>query len=353
MDDLNVMVTGVGAPGTKGTVYSLKNNYDKRKIKLMGADIDGDAVGKYFMGSFYKVPKPSGKDFMDKIFEICKKEKIDFILPQVTNELETFSKNKKKFEKIGVKVAVSDYENLKIANNKFLITKIAKEIGIGVPKFKLVKSLEELEGVLPSFGYPEKPVVVKPPVSRGMRGLRIIDETGNRFNSWAEEKPTGIYITKNEFKSIFDKNFPELMVSEYLPGNEYSVDVLADKGNPIVVIPRKRLQIRSGITFRGVTEKHQKIIEYSRLLTEKLKLSYAFGFQFKLDGNGEPKLLECNPRIQGTMVVATLSGANIIYSAIKILLGEKIPKFDVRWDTKFLRYWGGVSIVNGEVLEEL
>ena len=353
MGDLNVMVTGAGAPGIKGTIYSLKNNYDKRKIKLIGTDIKNDLIGKYLVESFYKIPKPSEKEFLNRILEICEKENVNFILPQVTDELEIFSENKKKFEKNGVKVAVSDCENLKIANNKFLLTKVAQEIGVGAPKFEIIKSLKEFEEVLPSFDYPQKPVVIKPPVSRGMRGLRIIDETKSKYDFFMEEKPTGVFITKNELNNIFSEKFPELLVSEYMPGEEYSVDILADNGNPLVIIPRKRLEIRSGITFKGVTEKHEKIIEYSKLLTEKLKLSYAFGFQFKLDKNNEPKLLECNPRIQGTMVMATLSGANIIYSVLKLLLGEEIPRFDIKWNMKFIRYWGGISVFNDKFLEEI
>ena len=44
-----------------------------------------------------------------------------------------------------------------------------------------------------------------------------------------------------------------------------------------------------------------------------MDLRYAFGFQFIGD-----KLLECNPRVQGTMIASTYAGCNIIYSAVKM-----------------------------------
>ena len=69
--------------------------------------------------------------------------------------------------------------------------------------------------------------------------------------------------------------------------------------------------------------------------------------------NGKLRLLECNPRIQGTMVIATFAGANIIYSTLKLLLGELIPRFNIKWNTKILRYWGGISVVNGKMVEKL
>ena len=354
MDDVNVIVTGAGAPGIIGTIYSLRNNYDKRKIKLVGTDIKDGVIGKYLMNSFHVVPKPNEREFIDKFLEICKREDIDVILPQVTNELEVFSRNKSRFEKIGVKVGVSNHDGLRIANNKFLLTRLAERIACSVPKFTLVKSLDEFEDVLPSLGYPEKPVAIKPPVSRGMRGLRIIEENKDKFDLWINEKPTGVYLTKKEFENIFeDKEFPELMVMEYLPGEEYTVDALAMNGKPFVIIPRKRLQIRSGITFQGITEEHEKIIKYSNTLIKELKLSYAFGFQFKLDENDEPKLLECNPRIQGTMVMATFANTNIIYSAVKLLLNEELPSFKVRWGTKLIRYWGGISVIDDKMVGKL
>ena len=39
MDDVVVIVTGAGAPGIMGTIYSLKKNYDKRSIKIITTDI--------------------------------------------------------------------------------------------------------------------------------------------------------------------------------------------------------------------------------------------------------------------------------------------------------------------------
>ena len=38
MDDLNILITGAGAPGIKGTLYSLKNNFDNRQINTIGTD---------------------------------------------------------------------------------------------------------------------------------------------------------------------------------------------------------------------------------------------------------------------------------------------------------------------------
>jgi len=83
-------------------------------------------------------------------------------------------------------------------------------------------------------------------------------------------------------------------------------------------------------------------------LSDAAGLNYAFGFQFKMDEHNTPKLLESNPRVQGTMVLSTFAGANIIYAAVKRALDEDIPDFQIKWGTRILRYWGGMGIQNGD-----
>jgi len=355
MNDLNVIITGAGAPGIVGTVYSLKNNFDNRRINIVGTDIKEDVIGKYICDKLYKVPSPDeGEIFINSLLDISEKNGIEAIIPQVTKELEIFSKYKKIFESENIKVLVSDYESLKVANNKYLLTKMAEEIGIPVPKYSLVKSFNELNEIIYDFGYPISPVVVKLPISNGMRGLKIIWDNMNKYHMFMDEKPSGVFCTLKEFESIFEHDiFPELMVMEYLPNEEYTVDVLAHEGTTLGVLPRRRLEIKTGITFKGITENNIDIIKYCREMSEYLKLNYAFGFQFKLDENNIPKLLECNPRVQGTMAMATFAGANMIYSAVKLAMGEEIPKFKIKWDMSLIRYWGGIFVQNKNVIGEL
>ena len=40
-----VIVTGAGAPGIQGTLYSLKQNYDNRSFHVIGTDINDFVVG--------------------------------------------------------------------------------------------------------------------------------------------------------------------------------------------------------------------------------------------------------------------------------------------------------------------
>jgi len=49
--------------------------------------------------------------------------------------------------------------------------------------------------------------------------------------------------------------------------------------------------------------------------------------------------------------MSTISGANLIYSAVKNLLGEDYPEFNIDWNSKFYRYWGGIGIVRNNTIQ--
>ena len=305
--------------GISGTLYSLRNNFDNRHINIVGTDMDPDAIGKFLCDKFFVIPPTKNpEDYLIQLLKICKENSIDILMPQNTSELEILSQNKEKFNRINTKILLASEKAIEIANNKFTLMSKCKEIGVPVGEFFLVSKFDDLITKAKKLGWPNENIVVKPPISNGMRGVRIISESRNLKDSFYSEKPNSLYISMDSLKSTLGNNFPELIVTEFLPGDEYSVDVLRNS-NRIIVIPRERNKVRSGITFHGTVIENEKIIEYCTLIAEKLDLKNCFGFQFKIDKNGIPKILESNPRIQGTMILSTLAGANIIYASIKML----------------------------------
>lgn len=347
MKSINVLVTGAGAPGIKGTIYSLKNNSDNREVFVIGTDMNEDVVGAHICDKFRVIPPAKKADeYLTSLLNICKKDKVDVLLPQNTFELEILASNIDSFEKVGTKIVTASKTSIDIANDKYHLMETCKELGVPVGEFYKVTTFVDLVSKAKTLGWPSNNVVVKPPVSNGMRGVRIISESIDRRKMFYDEKPNSLFTTMDDLNNILGESFPELIITEYLPGKEFTVDVFKDD-NKITVIPRIRHQVRSGITFSGEVVKHDTLINYCKLISEKLNMENCYGFQFKLDKNNVPKILESNPRIQGTMVLATIANANIIYASVKKALGEEIPEFNINWGAKFLRYWGGVGVSEG------
>ena len=343
MKPITILITGAGAPGAPGIIKSLRL-VKERKIKIIGVDMDKNAVGFTMVDKYYLVPPAEDKNFIKKIKIITKEEKVNVIIPLVTLELFKFAKYKNDFKKKGIKVSVSELESVKIANNKYLLMKHCIENNIPTPTFKLVKNYKEFEKAIFSLNYPKKNVCFKPPVSMGLRGFRVLTKKLDRLELLMKQKPTNVLTTLEEVRPVLKnaRPFPELIVMEYLPGEEYSVDVLVNEGEPLIVVPRLREKLKMGISFVGTAINDKEIINYSKRIVETLKLNGNIGFQFKRDKNGIPKIIECNPRVQGTIVLCTAAGANLVYLAVKLALGEKITKPKIKWGTKMIRYWDEV-----------
>ena len=351
MDNITVLITGAGAPGAPGIIKSLRI-VKERHIRIVGVDMEADSSGFAMVDKWYVGERAESEEFIAKILQICEREAVDVVIPLVTNELLKFAESITKFEEAGSMVIVSSPDSLRIANNKYLLMKACSERGIPVPEFYKVCSWNEFEEAIHKLGYPGVPVCFKPPVSRGLRGFRILREDINRLDLLMNYKPIDTFITSSDAYSVLGKaeRFPELLVMECLPGQEYSVDVLAGKGEALVIIPRLREKMKMGISFAGTTENNAEIIDYSRRLVGLLKLHGNIGFQFKSDKDGIPKIIECNPRVQGTIVLSTAAGVNMVYDAVKLALGEAIPdkQKDVRWNVKMIRYWDEVYAEDGK-----
>lgn len=344
-----ILVTGAGAPGISGTLYSLENNPDNTKFRIITTDMQEFPVGKYLSDVFYQLPAPESPEYLEVLKGIVDREKVQVILPQTTREIELLSKRKQEIEAWGVRIVVSGYDAIQFANDKFNILEVCKKVGVPHPTYVLVKEKEKLEAAIRTLGYPNEKVIVKPRLSNGQRGVRIITDQALTLQAYLGQKPSSMEIDLESFLRIFDTNadFPELIVSEFMPGMEYTVDMYKSDGHE-VVIPRSRDVIRSGISFETTVDlQRADIVEYSKKLTEELNLEFCFGFQFKLDNQGIPKILESNPRVQGTMVASSMAGFNMIYYAVMSAIGQdKISQINVLDKLKFKRSWGGVGIDN-------
>ena len=145
------------------------------------------------------------------------------------------------FKRINVIVSISNLDSVKIANNKLKTYEILKEAGISVPKFYGVHSIEDFILGCKEMGYPDKPVCIKIVNGSGSRGVRIIDSKKSRYDIYAHEKPNSFYTSYDDMLSIMVEApvLEEMMLVEYMPGNEYTVDLLAENGKVLYEVGRE------------------------------------------------------------------------------------------------------------------
>lgn len=350
---LRLLVTGAGAPGIKGTLHALRENPDGRAVHVVGVDLDEHAVGRYLADGFYSIPPPESPDYLDALRDVCERERIGLVLPQTTREIAVLSRHRDDLDAGGVRVMVSGAAAIEAANDKGAVLRVFERLGLPVPAYRVATTEAELIEAAGALGYPERPVVVKPPVSNGMRGLRILREAAWDAKRFLAEKPSGVEIALHDLVNVLRRGdeWPALLVTEFLPGPEYSVD--AFRGERLAVaLPRRRDRIRSGISFTTtLLPERTDLAEQTLRAAEALGLRFAFGFQFKDAAAGVPKVLECNPRIQGTMAASLFGGFNPIWLGVREALGDPPTERPALRPATFRRFWGGLGIADDDVTE--
>lgn len=156
------------------------------------------------------------------------------------------------------------------------------------------------------------PVFLKPDDGQGGKGTFRADD----------ERDLAFYLDKS----------PDLLVTEFLPGEELSVDCFTDfNGDLLFIGPRTRERVQMGISFRSTAvDVDDEIAFIAHSINDKLALNGAWFFQIKRDRNGMFKLLEFAPRQSSTMGLYRHAGIN--FALLSLFNAQQIPVQIVRND---------------------
>lgn len=331
MKDITVLVSACGAQFMPGLADCLKEN-GERNIRIVGVDMGVDPTVLQMVDVFYQVPSATDKNYIDCLLEICKKENVDIVLPFMSAELIPLIDRKKDFEKLGIKVSVSDRKSVEITTNKFKFYQFLKNNGLEVPRFSLVKSVDDLLFACKYCGYPSNAVCIKATELSGSRGIRIIKPDVSRFDILFNEKPNSYYTTIDDLIVTLQEHddMPEMMAMEYLPGVEGSVDLIAEKGKILYMAYRESTVNLHSIPQISELKNNSEAYEIAEKVIKSLNFSGSADLDFKNDSEGHPVLMEINPRIAATMKIFMVGGMNLPYLRIKQLLREELPEIQIK-----------------------
>lgn len=277
----------------------------KKKLNLDGIIVAADASliapALFFADVRYKVCKIMETHYIDEIIQICKDNQIHGIIPTLDTELLKLAENKDRIRReSGARVIISDLETIKIFRNKYNTTDFFLNNGFCSPKYYNLGKMDVKKLKYPLF--------IKP------------HDGSSSINAFKIE---------NESELLFFSNYvPNPLITEFILGDEYTVDVLCDfDGNCISAVPRKRLVVRAGEIQKGVIEKNQRIINETRRVVEILKPIGPITLQCIVNESGV-YFIEINPRFGGGVPMSIKAGANIPENIYRMLLGEKLTYQD-------------------------
>ena len=323
MKDVRILVTGVGSIASVSVCRCFKS-VKERNIYVVGTDIK-ERVPNENIDKYYQNKRYDDQDLIKHLLYICKKEKIDLIMPLVDGELYPIAKHREDFLKIGTIVCLNDADTIELIQNKYNLYKYLENYNIAVPKAIPFNSINEFITGCKELGYPSNDVCYKPIISSGSRGFRIISDNINLDNYLFKDRPALNTLTYDYTISLMKKikKFPQMMLMEFLSGQLINVEAFAIKGEMKKIIlytfPRD-----DGNFLGGTVIINEEVSNYCEKLISLLKLDGYFGIQLAYSKNNILKLLEINPRIHGSAIVSYFEDSNMPYFEIKYRLGETI-----------------------------
>jgi len=290
---MNILITQVSKFGALCWIKCLKR-ISNMHIVLYGIDIcaKGECAGSQLVDYYFEVDSTLNKEqYLDYIENICSTSQIDLLLSVMDNELSCLIQSKR-FDKI---MFCPTLDIFSIFHDKFIASKEIQKLGLDIPPI-----------IENPFG--EHKVIIRDRIGIGSRGIYIIDLEKEQ------------YIENRFQKSRF--------MQQYISGDEYTVDVFNDKGGkPVVIVPRKRLEIRQGISFISEIVQDDELIEICKKIYSSFKIPGISNIQFIKNDSGI-YFIELNTRIGGTTIASVLSGFNFIELYLQhFVQNKKIESF--------------------------
>lgn len=317
----NIAITGVGGGVGQSILKSLANT----DYNLVALDGESLGAGLYVTNKSYLIPYVKDPNYINRLLEICEKEKIDLLFPGLDAELMSLSLHREAFNAIGTTVVVSDPRVITISNNKQETYNQLVKAGVNLPPtYNALNFSPKLE---------DFPLILKPKLD-GARSKNIF-----------------VLKNVNEWKSIVEKMgdaIPDFIVMEYIEGDEYTCGSINLENSCKGIIVMRRI-LRDGDTYKCFVEKNEIIEKEVRLVLETIKPFGACNVQLRLR-NGIPYVFEINARCSGTTAARTLSGFNEPKMIADYLLKGIEPIFEIKEQT-ILRYWQEMVVENQTINE--
>lgn len=238
-----------------------------------------DDHGKFVYEDYIPdIPFANSPEFIPSLARIVKERSIDAIYPAMDLVITILKEHE---SELGCRVIASPVETTEICLSKDLTYK-KLDGSIRIPK---VYNSNEIP-------VDEFPVFAKPKIGYGAKGTKKLNN---------QEEVDNFIIGKKD-----------ILIVEYLPGEEFTVDCFTDKdGNLLYSAARKRNRIKDGISVNTFfVEEQQEFNLIAEIINSKIKFRGAWFYQVKRDRNGQLCLLEIASRLGGSSLLSRAIGVN-------------------------------------------
>ncbi|HLT67278.1 MAG TPA: ATP-grasp domain-containing protein [Microbacterium sp.] len=315
-----VLVTGAGGAAGVAVIRSL---LARRDLTVYAADMDGWAAGLYLVPAERRRLVEPGRSpgFVPGIAAVVAADAIDVVISTVDVELAELATRRD--EVAPAVLAAPSADTIAVALDKLALAERCAPT-VNVPRTVLA-------GAAALAVEWEFPVFAKPRSGAGSRGIRGVPD-----RAALEALPVD----------------EDLIVQDLLPGEEYSVDVIADRdGRVVAAVPRTRARVDSGVSIAGRTVRDDELESTASAVARAIGLVGVANVQLRRDRAGRAALLEVNPRFPGALPLTIAAGVDIPSLVVDLFTGRELPeRLDFR-EIASVRFLDDVVLDPSEVLQ--
>ncbi|MHC4186767.1 MAG: ATP-grasp domain-containing protein [Planctomycetota bacterium] len=298
MKTFNILFTCIGRRVSLLRNFRRAAGQIKLKAKMFGADITELSSAFQLCDKKFLVKPTTHRGYILELLSIVKKHKVNLVVPTVDLDLKVLARAKQRFSKLGCVVLISRPKVIDICQDKRKTHQFLIKNGFDTPM--TMSARKALSAKRPKW-----PCFLKP---------------------WDGYASRGNAIVRNRRElQMFSKRIPNCIVQEYIEGNEFTCDVYVDCDLKVsCVVPRKRIEVRSGEVSKGQVVKDKRIMNKARQLVELLGAGPGvITIQLIRSKKGELKFIEINPRFGGGVPLSIKAGADFPKWILSEMVGNK------------------------------
>lgn len=265
-------------------------------LKIYGADMTDTAPALVYCDFIKIICGMKDENYIPQLLEICTKDEIDLLIPTIDTDLLILSKNKVLFEEIDTKVMISSPEMIGICRDKRFTSDFFESCGVLAPH--TYDDVEQYTDVYPCFIKPKDG-------SSSINAYKVNDV--NELQTYAEQ-------------------VEDYIIQPFIDGKEYTVDVFCNfDGDPIYIVPRQRLAVRSGEVLKTKIDLDETIVKETKKIVKMFKPCGPMTVQLIRQKNtNQNYYIEINPRFGGGAPLSMKAGADSAEAVLRLLKGETL-----------------------------
>jgi len=251
--------------------------------------------------------------FLDSLIKELKNNSYDALISMEEQTTLLITRHRSRLEPY-TSIPFHDYETIDRARRKDEIIKLAMELGIPAPKTWFPGDLEEALNLVPGIPIP---AVIKPRIGSGSTGIVYVnrpEELGPAYHR-------------------VHRKYPLPLIQEFIPAGGEAVGasfLFGPDSTPLASFTHRRLReypVSGGPSTLRESIDDPRARQYGETMLKALHWYGVAMVEFRYDPrDGQPKLLEVNPRFWGSLPLAIFAGVDFPYLLFRLALELPIEK---------------------------